>query len=113
MVERAGCGNPMKILLMGDEFSAQDARRFNFVQEVTPVEQELSRAIEIADRISQQALLAVQAIRENARTALTYKWQAAQAKITVTQQRLYNTEDAKEGVQSSFVGKRAARFWGR
>src|SRR5690606_39530519 len=67
MVERAGCGNPMKILLMGDEFSAQDARRFNFVQEVTPVEQELSRAIEIADRISQQALLAVQAIRENAR----------------------------------------------
>lgn len=112
MAERAGWGNAMKILLTGDEFTAQDAYRFNFVQEVVPVGQELIRAIEIAERIAAQAPLAVQATMENARIALTYGWQAAQAKIIATQQRLYNSDDAKEGVQS-FVEKRAARFAGR
>ena len=111
MAERAGWGNAMKILLTGDEFTAQEALRFNFVQEVVPAGQELTRAIEIAERIAQQAPLAVQATMENARIALTYGWQAAQAKIIATQQRLYNSEDAKEGVQS-FVEKRTARFTG-
>jgi enoyl-CoA hydratase/carnithine racemase len=102
----------MKVLLTGDEFTAQDAHRFNFVQEVVPVGQELPRAIEIAERIAQQAPLAVQATMENARIASTYGWQAAQVKIIATQQRLYNTSDAKEGVQS-FTEKRAARFTGQ
>ena len=112
MTERAGWGNAMKILLTGEDFTAQDAYRFNFVQEVVPVGQELTRAIAIAEAIARQAPLAVQATMENARVALTHGWQAAQAKIIATQQRLYNSEDAKEGVQS-FVEKREARFVGR
>ena len=48
----------------------------------------------------------------NARHAATYGWQSAAGLIASTQQRLYNTEDAKEGVQS-FVEKREARFTGR
>ena len=112
MMERAGWGNAMKILLTGEEFTAQDAYRFNFVQEVVPAGQELTRAIAIAELIAKQAPLAVQATMENARVALTFGWQAAQAKVIATQQRLYNTEDAKEGVQS-FVEKREARFVGR
>jgi enoyl-CoA hydratase/carnithine racemase len=112
MAERAGWGNAMKVLLTGEEFTAQDAHRFNFVQEVVPAGQELARAIAIAELIAKQAPLAVQATMENARVAVTYGWQAAQAKIIATQQRLYNTEDAKEGVQS-FVEKREARFVGR
>jgi enoyl-CoA hydratase/carnithine racemase len=77
-----------------------------------PAGQEFGRALEIAERIAQQAPLAVQATMEIARIAQAYGWQAAQAKIIATQQRLYNSEDAKEGVQS-FVEKRAARFVGR
>ena len=102
----------MKILLTGEEFTAQDAYRYNFVQEVVPVGQEFSRALAIAETIAKQAPLAVQATMENARVALTHGWQAAQVKIIATQQRLYNTEDAKEGVQS-FTEKREARFTGR
>jgi enoyl-CoA hydratase/carnithine racemase len=112
MVARAGWGNAMKILLTGDEFTAAEAYRCNFVQEVVPVGQELPRAIALAERIAQQAPLAVQATLDNARIAVDEGWQAAAARIPETQRRLYNTEDAQEGVQS-FMEKRAARFVGR
>jgi enoyl-CoA hydratase/carnithine racemase len=111
-VERAGWGNAMKLLLTGDEFDAAEALRLNFVQEVVPVGEEFKRAIELAERIAEQAPLAVQATLQNARTAVNHGWQAAYASIANTQRRLFNTEDAKEGVQS-FIEKRPARFVGR
>ena len=112
MADRAGWGNAMLILLTGDEFNAQDALRFNFVQQVVPVGQELPRALEVAERIARQAPLAVQATMQNGRVALTQGWKAAYEQVASTQQRLYNSEDAKEGVQS-FLEKRDARFVGR
>jgi enoyl-CoA hydratase len=112
MADRAGWGNAMLILLTGDEFTAQDALRFNFVQQVVPVGQELPRALEVAERIARQAPLAVQATMQNGRVALTQGWKAAYDQVASTQQRLYNSEDAKEGVQS-FLEKRDARFVGR
>ena len=112
MVERAGWGNAMKILLTGEEFTAQEALRLNFVQEVVPAGEEFGRALAIAETIAEQAPLAVQATMENARLSLGQGWLAAYSKIQATQKILYNTEDAKEGVQS-FVEKRAARFVGR
>lgn len=111
-VERAGWGNAMKLLLTGDEFGAAEAYRLGFVQEVVPVGQELIRALEIAERIAEQAPLAVRATMENARTALAQGWQAAYARIATVQQGLYRSEDAKEGVQS-FIEKRPGRFVGR
>jgi enoyl-CoA hydratase/carnithine racemase len=112
MAERAGWGNAMQILLTGDEFGAREALRFNFVQEVVPVGQELVRALAIAENIARQAPLAVQATMQNGRVALAQGWKAAYEQVAATQQRLYNSEDAKEGVQS-FVEKRDARFVGR
>lgn len=112
MVERAGWGNAMRLLLTGEEFTAAEALRCGFVQEVVPTGEELTRAIDYAERIARQAPLAVYAMRENARIASDQGWQAAVARIIPTQQRLYNTEDAKEGVRS-FAEKRAARFEGR
>lgn len=112
MVERAGWGNAMKILLTGEEFSAQEALRLNFVQEVVPAGQEFDRALAIAGTIAEQAPLAVQATMANARLSLGQGWLTAYSKIQSTQAFLYNTEDAKEGVQS-FVEKRAAKFVGR
>jgi enoyl-CoA hydratase/carnithine racemase len=112
MAQRAGWGNAMQVLLTGDEFSAQDALRFNFVQEVVPVGRELPRALELAERIARQAPLAVQATMQNGRIAMTQGWKAAYEQIASTQQRLYSSEDAQEGVQS-FLEKREARFVGR
>jgi enoyl-CoA hydratase/carnithine racemase len=102
----------MKILLTGDEFGAQEALRLNFVQEVVPAGQEFTRALEVAQSITRQAPLAVQATMANARLSLGQGWLAAYSKIQATQAMLYNTDDAKEGVQS-FLQKREARFVGR
>jgi enoyl-CoA hydratase/carnithine racemase len=112
MAERAGWGNAMKVLLTGDDFTAQDAYRFNFVQEVVAPGQQLPRALEYAERIARQAPLAVYAMMENARLAADEGWQVAAGRIAATQRRLYNTEDAKEGVLS-FQEKRDAKFQGR
>lgn len=69
MVQVAGWGNAMRYLLTGDEISAFEAYRIRLVQELTEPGKELSRAIEIAETISLQASLGVQATLASARTA--------------------------------------------
>lgn len=113
MVERAGWGNAMRYLLTGEEWDAQTALRFNFIQEVVPTGQEFERAREIAVKIAETvAPLAVEATIENARVALEEGSSVAVAGFDSIRLRLRQTEDAKEGVQS-FREKRTPRFQGR
>ena len=112
MSERAGLGNALLHLLTGDEFDAQEALRLNFVQKVVPAGEQLEQAMRIAQAIAEQAPLAVVATRLNALKAVEQGPVVAMQEFIATQQRLSNSEDAREGVQS-FVEKRAARFTGR
>lgn len=111
-IERAGWGNAMKWLLTGDEFSAQEAYRIGLVQEVVPTGEQFDRALAYAERVAEQAPLAVQATIENARLALGQGWIHAATHCTAKNTFLYGTEDAAEGRQS-FVEKRTAKFVGR
>jgi enoyl-CoA hydratase/carnithine racemase len=112
MAERAGLGNALLHLLTGDVLDSAEALRLNFVQRVVPTGSELMEALRIAERIAQQAPLAVIATRLNALKAVEQGPLAAMAEFDTVQQRLANSEDAKEGV-ASFVAKRAAVFVGR
>jgi enoyl-CoA hydratase len=112
MIERAGWGNAMKLLLTGDEFDAEEAFRLGFVQEIVPAGQEFMRAMAIAQSIALQAPLAVKATLAFARLASTNGSAAAQATASSTQQILYNTEDAREALLA-LAEKRTARFLGR
>jgi enoyl-CoA hydratase/carnithine racemase len=112
MVERAGWGNAQRYLLTGDELNAADALRLGFVQEVVPVGQQKERALAIANRIAEQAPLAVCASLASSRIAVERGPHAAIRELNAQQARLMATEDAAEGVRS-FVERRNGRFVGR
>ena len=112
MAERAGLGNALLHLLTGDQFDSAEALRLNFVQRVVPTGQELDEALRLAAQIAGQAPLAVVATRLNALKAVEQGPLVAMAEFDAVQQRLANSEDAREGV-ASFKEKRAAVFKGR
>jgi enoyl-CoA hydratase len=112
MVERAGWGNAMKLLLTGDEFDAATALRYGFVQEVTTHGNVDQDAMEIAQRIAKQAPLAVRATRDNALTALHEGEAAAVARFKDQLTAIKGTEDFAEGVKS-FVERRDGVFKGK
>jgi enoyl-CoA hydratase len=112
MVASAGWGNAMRYLLTGDEFDAEQALRMGLVQEVVPPGEQLSRAIEIAEKVSLQAPLAVQATLESARTAVRDGFYSASNGLLPTILGLMQTEDAQEGLLS-FLERRQAQFKGR
>lgn len=108
----AGWGNAMKWLLTGDTFDAAEALRIGVVQEVHPKAAVLERAIAYAERVAQQAPLAVQASLASARNAADHGPDAEIAKLLARAQSLMNTDDAAEGMRS-FVERREAKFTGR
>ena len=108
----AGYQNAMRYMLTGDVFDADEARRIGVVQEVTDPGQQLERAIALGTSIAQQAPLAVQATRANAKLAVEQGHAAAYARLMTEARALMGSEDAAEGLRS-FVERRDARFQGR
>ncbi|MDX2238454.1 MAG: crotonase/enoyl-CoA hydratase family protein [Hyphomonadaceae bacterium] len=111
-ITRAGWGDAMYHLFVCDEFGAAEARRIGLVQEVTPVGQQIDRAMHIAKLIAANAPLGVQVTKEAGRRFIAAAEQAAIAAIADVRARVMNSEDAAEGIRS-FVERRAAVFTGR
>jgi enoyl-CoA hydratase len=106
-----GWGNAMRWLLTADEISAEEAHRIGLVQEITPVGQELNRALAIADTIAAQSPLGVRATLASSRIALHNEAEAAR-RLFPDLGPLLQSDDAKEGLRS-FLERRAAKFTGR
>jgi enoyl-CoA hydratase len=107
-----GWGNAMRYILTGDVFDAAEALRIGLVQEVVPAGQQLQRAVEIAQTISAQAPLGVQATLRSALRAVREGEVAAAAALVPELVQLLDSEDAAEGRQS-FIERRPADFTGR
>jgi enoyl-CoA hydratase/carnithine racemase len=112
MVQSAGWGNAMAVLLTGDEFDSATALRFGFIQEVVADGEARGRAIEIAETIAAQAPLAVKATIEAARQALFEGPAAAIAGDKARWAMLSKTEDVAEGI-ASFKERRPPVYKGR
>jgi enoyl-CoA hydratase/carnithine racemase len=112
MVQSAGWGNAMSVLLTGDEFDAETALRFGFIQEVVADGGALARATEIAETIAAQAPLAVKATIASARQALFEGPAAAVEGDKARWKALTKTEDVAEGV-ASFKQRRPPVYKGR
>lgn len=110
--QEIGWGNAMRYLLTGDEISAEDAFRIGLIQKVTGPGKQFERALELAERIADQAPLGVQASLHSARIARYEGAEAAIARLLPDLQPIMASEDALEGVQS-FMERRKANFKGR
>ena len=104
----AGHAKAMQFLLTGDRWGAQEALEMGMINEVVEPGQELSRAMEFAEKIAAQAPLAVQATLESARNSDV----EAEKKLLMGRLgQLMQTKDVARGMKA-FVTKKAAKFKG-
>lgn len=111
-LSRTGWGNAMYHLFLCDEFTAARAREIGLVQEVVPAGQQVERAMALAKIIAGNAPLGIQVTKEAALKYVEQGEQAAIAYIPEVRQRVLNSADAREGIQS-FIERRAAVFQGK
>jgi enoyl-CoA hydratase len=109
---RTGWGNAMYHLFLCDEFTADEAYRIGFVQEVVRPGEQIERAMEIAEIIASNAPLGIQVTKEAGRKFIEAGERAAIDVIPHIRGRVLESDDAKEGIQS-FVERRSAVFQGR
>jgi len=109
---RAGWGDAMYHLFLCDEFNAERAHKIGLVQEVVAPGKQIERAMEIAQLIARNAPIGIQVTKEAALKYIESGERAAIDFLPRIKDRVLNSEDAKEGIQS-FVERRAAVFRGR
>lgn len=109
---RAGWGDAMYHLFLCDEFSAERAYKIGLVQEVVAPGQQIQRAMEIAQTIAKNAPIGIQVTKEAALKFIESGERAAIDYIPKIKDRVFNSQDFKEGIQS-FVERRAAVFRGK
>jgi enoyl-CoA hydratase len=104
----AGWTHAMRYLLTGEAFDAPTAKNMNVVTEVVEPGEELAKAMQIAQKIADQAPLAVQATLASARN----QDQASEKALLMRRLgALMQTKDVQRGMQA-FVTKTAAVFEG-
>jgi enoyl-CoA hydratase/carnithine racemase len=105
----AGWSQAMRYLLTGDSFDAEQAREMRVVTEVVPVGSQLDRALELAQKIADQAPLAVQQTLDSARAI--YSDEREKLMLASRLGVLMKTNDVQRGMQA-FATKTKAEFEG-
>lgn len=107
----AGTQNAYLHLLTADEFDAAEAYRIGLVQKVVAPGEAKAAAIEIAERIAQQAPLGVQATLASVRHMQSRGAQSALSRLRMSFLRLLLSKDARRGL-TAFKARQTAEFRG-
>jgi enoyl-CoA hydratase len=102
----------MELLLCADLVPAERALEMGLINQIVPKEGLLDSALDVARRIAANAPLAVQATKESVLRGLAMDYEAALDLENELAQRIFATEDAKEGPKA-FAEKRAPVWQGR
>ncbi len=102
----------MELLLTADMVDAQRAVDIGLINRVVSADQLMNTAYEYAERIAANAPLAVSATKQSAVEGLALDLQSAYANETRHSDRIFATEDAKEGPRA-FAEKRPPKWQGR
>jgi enoyl-CoA hydratase/carnithine racemase len=112
LMKATGSSHALQLALTGERISAAQALDCGLVSEVTPGEQMLPRALQIAQRIAANAPLAVQAVKKLSRQAAHLGEREAQELTELHWGLLRDTQDRLEG-RAAFAEKRAPVYHGR
>jgi enoyl-CoA hydratase len=102
----------MELLLTADMVDAERALAMGLINRVVPAAQLMDAAYEFAARIAVNAPLAVFATKQSAVEGLALDLKSAYDNETLHSNRVFETEDAKEGPRA-FAEKRAPRWQAR
>ena len=111
MVRIMGKYRALRLLLTGDQITAEDAYTIGLVSEVTPEGEALSRALELADTIAGMPQLAVRAILELVAAGADAPLETALLLERKAFQLLFDSTDQKEGMRA-FLERRSPEFRG-
>jgi enoyl-CoA hydratase/carnithine racemase len=111
LAQLVGREKAAELLMTGDLIDGAEAHRIGLVGRVVPHDQLLGEAQALAARIAASPPLAVQAIKEGLRLALDPDWASLGRWVSETLDRLFQTDDHREGVRS-FLEKREPKFVG-
>ncbi|HYB83169.1 MAG TPA: enoyl-CoA hydratase-related protein [Mycobacterium sp.] len=102
----------MELLLTADMVDAERALAMGLINRVVPADQLMDTAYDYAERIAANAPLAVLATKQSAVEGLALDLESAYQNETWHSDRVFATEDAKEGPRA-FAEKRPPRWQGR
>lgn len=106
-----GSHNALRYLLTADTLDAEQAYRIGLVQDLVPEGQAFEAALQIAERIAQQAPLGIQATLESVRHTQAQGTRSAFKRLKRNFIRLLLSKDARRGIEA-FKARREAVFEG-
>jgi enoyl-CoA hydratase len=109
LVHSMAAGSAKRLLFTGDRISADEARTYGLVDQVTSEGDGLQSALELATRINTAGPLAVEAAKRSANYALRHSMDAGHQREAAIFSALFDTEDHREGI-SAFLERRSPAF---